>query len=211
MPLSFLAWAHTSTAPQATSQNHHQCGTAAISIRSEQQSVGKRSKVHGSRLVRSSVRWTFSATARFGSLRLLVICRGTFVPVRGWITVNGLCWDQTVVIRGMFAPVFISPLLYPERARLIIVFYFSSAILDGLRDFSSFDLPNGGMFCLHTDIIAARDTLARIRVMEKLGVHIALAHDATWMEEQSDAILLSLLDTKFLQDARTYLKDQKSF
>lgn len=59
-----------------------------------------------------------------------------------------------------------------------------------------FELPNGSTFCLHTDVNAAKDTLARLRTMEqKLGVHIALAHDTTWMkEEENYAVLHSLLD-----------------
>ncbi|KAJ5932831.1 hypothetical protein N7516_007320 [Penicillium verrucosum] len=73
-------------------------------------------------------------------------------------------------------------------------------------------MPDGSTFCLHTDVAAARDTLARIRVMEsELGVHVALAHDATWMEEGKNAVLLSLLDDKFRHDIRQSLTRQLPF
>ncbi|KAF3386208.1 3-hydroxyisobutyrate dehydrogenase [Penicillium rolfsii] len=87
----------------------------------------------------------------------------------------------------------------------------SRVIFDGLKDFGTFELPDGGVFCLHEDTTAARDTLARMRIMEELGVHIALAHDASWMEEENDAVLLSLLDKKFREDARMSLRSQKPF
>jgi hypothetical protein len=73
-------------------------------------------------------------------------------------------------------------------------------------------MPDGSTFCLHTDVSAARDTLARMRILEKeLGVHIALAHDATWMLEESNPVLLSLVDDKFRQDIRDSLRVQKPF
>lgn len=68
------------------------------------------------------------------------------------------------------------------------------------------------MACLHTDVTAAKDTLARIRLMEKeLGVHVALAHDATWMQEENDPVLLSLLDEKFTKDMRAAFPQQQPF
>lgn len=73
-------------------------------------------------------------------------------------------------------------------------------------------MPDGSTFCLHTDVGAARDTLARIRVMENvLGVHVALAHDATWMEQGKNGVLLSLLDDKFHDDIRNSLRRQQAF
>ncbi|KOS38868.1 hypothetical protein ACN38_g10297 [Penicillium nordicum] len=88
----------------------------------------------------------------------------------------------------------------------------SREILDGLKEFGTFEMPDGSTFCLHTDVAAARDTLARIRVMEsELGVHVALAHDATWMEEGKNAVLLSLLDDKFRHDIRQSLTRQLPF
>lgn len=48
---------------------------------------------------------------------------------------------------------------------------------------------------LHTDLAAAKETIAKIRALEKgYGFHVALAHDASWMKERSDSVLISLLD-----------------
>lgn len=56
------------------------------------------------------------------------------------------------------------------------------------------------------------DTLARMRILEKqMGVHVALAHDATWMENESSPVLLSLLDEAFRNDIRTALRSQEPF
>ncbi|KOC13435.1 hypothetical protein AFLA70_35g004521 [Aspergillus flavus AF70] len=85
------------------------------------------------------------------------------------------------------------------------------ALLDGTKEFGTFEL-NGNMACLHTDVTAAKDTLARIRLMEKeLGVHVALAHDPTWMQDESDPVLLSLLDEKFVKDMRAAFPQQQPF
>ncbi|KAL4865048.1 hypothetical protein BDV12DRAFT_211274 [Aspergillus spectabilis] len=88
----------------------------------------------------------------------------------------------------------------------------SRALLNGEKEFGMFKLPDENMFCLHMDIPAALDTLARIRVMEKeLGVHIALAHDSTWMESERDSVLLSLLDDRILENIRIALPQQQPF
>lgn len=51
-----------------------------------------------------------------------------------------------------------------------------------------------------------------MRVLEKeMGVHVALAHDATWMENESNPALLSLLDEAFRDDIRTALRSQEPF
>lgn len=48
---------------------------------------------------------------------------------------------------------------------------------------------------LHTDIHAAKDTISRIQILEKEhSVHVALAHDASWMKHGTDDVLMSLLD-----------------
>lgn len=48
---------------------------------------------------------------------------------------------------------------------------------------------------LHTDITSARDTMAKLRALETdYGAHIALAHDASWMKQGTDRVLMSLLD-----------------
>ena len=48
-------------------------------------------------------------------------------------------------------------------------------------------------------------------MMEGIGVHIALAHDATWMGSESNPVLLSLLDETFRDDIRTALRRQEPF
>jgi hypothetical protein len=56
---------------------------------------------------------------------------------------------------------------------------------------------------LHTDISAAKDTISRIRVLVKqFGVHVALAHDAAWLKEGTDEVLMSLLDESMKRAAR---------
>lgn len=73
-------------------------------------------------------------------------------------------------------------------------------------------MPDGKIFCLHTDIPAAKDTLSRVRVMEKdLNFHIALAHDYEWMKKKTDSALMSLLDEKFIQDIDASLDLEKPF
>lgn len=68
------------------------------------------------------------------------------------------------------------------------------------------------MACLHTDVTAAKDTLARIRLLKKeLGIHVALAHDATWMQKENDPVLFSLLDEKFIKDMRAAFPQQEPF
>jgi len=54
---------------------------------------------------------------------------------------------------------------------------------------------HGKTVSLHTDIDAAYDTMARVRAMEKKGVHVCLAHDYYWMQDGPlrDEILVSLL------------------
>ncbi|OJJ55817.1 hypothetical protein ASPSYDRAFT_48061 [Aspergillus sydowii CBS 593.65] len=87
----------------------------------------------------------------------------------------------------------------------------SRELFDGVKEFGTFKLPDGSTGCLHTDAAAARDTLARMRMMEEIRVHIALAHDATWMDSESNPVLLSLLDETFRDDIRTALRRQEPF
>ena len=50
---------------------------------------------------------------------------------------------------------------------------------------------------LHTDLTSATDTIAKIRQLEtNFGVHTALAHDASWLKQGTDQVLMSLLDSK---------------
>jgi hypothetical protein len=48
---------------------------------------------------------------------------------------------------------------------------------------------------LQQDIPAAHKAIDNIRKLQAdYGVHVALAHDATWMIEQTNSVLMSLLD-----------------
>ncbi|KAL3485033.1 hypothetical protein BJX62DRAFT_247908 [Aspergillus germanicus] len=87
----------------------------------------------------------------------------------------------------------------------------SRALLDGTKSFGTFDLPNGNRISLHTDADAAHNTLVRPRILKEMGMHIALAHDASWMEERTDEVLMSSLDERFCEDVRGALKRGKPF
>jgi hypothetical protein len=42
---------------------------------------------------------------------------------------------------------------------------------------------HGNTVSLHSDMPAAYDTMARVREMEKRGVHVCLAHDSYWSQD----------------------------
>lgn len=47
---------------------------------------------------------------------------------------------------------------------------------------------------LHKDLNAARETIEKIRLAEsKYGMHVALAHDESWLKSQDNPVLMSLL------------------
>ncbi|KAF4545863.1 uncharacterized protein LTHEOB_4515 [Lasiodiplodia theobromae] len=69
----------------------------------------------------------------------------------------------------------------------------SKKLLDGLCDFAVFESPTGQKMCLQHDIPAAKDTLRRIKEFQNMGAHVALAHDAEWMKEGSNQVLMTLL------------------
>ncbi|KAF1842780.1 Metallo-hydrolase/oxidoreductase [Cucurbitaria berberidis CBS 394.84] len=67
----------------------------------------------------------------------------------------------------------------------------SRELLDGKKEIAQF----GENMSLHTDLNAAKDTIAKIRTLERgCGLHVALAHDASWLKQGSDSVLMSLLD-----------------
>jgi hypothetical protein len=56
---------------------------------------------------------------------------------------------------------------------------------------------------LHTDLTAAKDTIAKIQMLEAdYGAHIALAHDASWLKKGTDKVLMSLLDDRMKRAAK---------
>ena len=81
-----------------------------------------------------------------------------------------------------------------------------SELYHGKHDFARFPLPGGNTGCLQADIPAAKDTLSRIRVLEQQhGVHVAFAHDNSWMLEGTDEVLMSLLSDELKHAAQNVL------
>jgi spermidine synthase len=70
--------------------------------------------------------------------------------------------------------------------------------LDGTCKIAEFHVPQAGKVTLHADLISARNTISKVRILEKeYGVRVILAHDVSWMreeEEEEDGVLISLLD-----------------
>jgi hypothetical protein len=85
----------------------------------------------------------------------------------------------------------------------VLIDVFIRALLDGREEFATFEYPDGSPGCLQWDVPAAKDTIARIKIMvQDMGVHVALAHDISWMMEDSNQMLLSLLDAPLLDATR---------
>lgn len=78
-------------------------------------------------------------------------------------------------------------------------------LLDGKQEIAEFPGPDADMVSLHTDLEAAHNTITKIRVLEKeFRVHTALAHDASWLKEGTNRVLMSLLD----DDLKAAAKDR---
>lgn len=77
-------------------------------------------------------------------------------------------------------------------------------ILDGTHEIAQFCVPpNSALVSLHADLDAAKDTISKLRILEKdFGFHVALAHDAEWMKNGSDQVLMGLLDATMQVAAR---------
>lgn len=74
---------------------------------------------------------------------------------------------------------------------------FYRALFDGVQEIAVWKQPDGSTGSLQADVCAAKDTIAKIRILEKdLNVHIAFAHDISWMREGNDKVLISLLDSE---------------
>lgn len=102
-------------------------------------------------------------------------------------TTNGLCLEAIVVTRGKPLPV----ISWMRDAKFL-----SRRIFDGLEQFAVWENPNGCSASLQADIPVAKDTIRRIKLMEKeLGCHVAFAHDTEWMKKGLDQTLMGMLDT----------------
>ena len=66
-------------------------------------------------------------------------------------------------------------------------------MFDGEKTFAVWDSMDGSKGCLHLDLPAAQDTVARLRAAEELGMRICMAHDANWMIAVKDEVLWSIL------------------
>ena len=65
----------------------------------------------------------------------------------------------------------------------------------------------GGLPRLHVDAVAAKETIRRLRALQKqLGAHMAFAHDSAWMLYEDDDTLMSLLDEDFVKFVKQRLK-----
>lgn len=103
---------------------------------------------------------------------------------------------------------------FSVRIALLPVFMSSADVIDnsdlynGVKDFAVFALPDGSKSCLQMDVNAAKDTISRIKILEKdHGAHIAFAHDISWALEgnNQDELLISCLSSELQQAARDRL------
>jgi hypothetical protein len=155
---------------------------------------GANYKAHGYHLVRLKELLTILATEAFGYYKHRVTWQGTYVPPQGQQEETGSFWAAIVVIQG-------SDHLLDNNAEQILTY--SRELLDGKYEISQFCVPGIGKMSLHSDIPAAKNTIAKIRILEKnFGFHVALAHDARWLKDGSDEVLMSLLDEHMKQAAR---------
>ncbi|KPM40122.1 hypothetical protein AK830_g6428 [Neonectria ditissima] len=74
----------------------------------------------------------------------------------------------------------------------------SRDIFQGRKDIAEVTLTDGSSFCLHEDVLAARHTIDRLReAVDDYGMHMAMTHDAEWIKEQKDEVLMSILHPFF--------------
>ncbi|KAH8732618.1 beta-lactamase-like protein [Phaeosphaeriaceae sp. PMI808] len=71
----------------------------------------------------------------------------------------------------------------------------SRELLDGKCEIAEFCIPTVGKTSLHADLLAAKNSISMVRILEKdYGVRTVLAHDASWIVDGTDEVLMSLLD-----------------
>lgn len=72
------------------------------------------------------------------------------------------------------------------------------SIFVGTREIATVKSPEGLRVCLHEDLNAAQTTISRLReAVDDYGMHIAMAHDADFIRDGSDEVLMSLLHPLF--------------
>jgi hypothetical protein len=70
------------------------------------------------------------------------------------------------------------------------------ALLSGEAEIALYENMEDGKMAafLHKDLDAARSTIEKMRIAQSdYGMHVALAHDESWMKSQQDPVLMSLL------------------
>jgi hypothetical protein len=124
---------------------------------------------------------TISEMDRFGSFKPLAICPGISFVAAVLAVANGSFLGAIVLIAGILRP--------ESRAN-------GRELLNGEVTIATWCV-HGKTVSLHTDMDAAYDTMARVREMEKRGVHVCLAHDLYWTQDGplKDETLLRLLNT----------------
>jgi len=86
----------------------------------------------------------------------------------------------------------------------------SRGLLEGKFDIGMFELPDGTKTSMHNDVAAARMTIKNLRLLEEeYGAHIALGHDATWMEKGTDETLMGMLSEELRDFARERLRKEE--
>jgi hypothetical protein len=168
---------------------------------SVQRKGGANCKVHGYHLVRLKELSTISVTEAFGYYKHRATWQGIYVPPQGQREETGSFWAVIVVIQGRDH-------LLDTNAEQVLTY--SRELLDGKYEISQFCVPGIGKMSLHSDIPAAKNTIAKIRILEKnFGFHVALAHDARWLKDGSDEVLMSLLDEHMKQAARERISNDE--
>lgn len=85
----------------------------------------------------------------------------------------------------------------------------SRELLNGEHEIAEFCVPHVGKMTLHSDLTAARSTIAKVRILEQTyGIRTVLAHDASWIREGRDTALLSLLDQNMLQARQRIIRGE---
>lgn len=188
---AILALAQRTFALPAISKTPHRNGMVVSLTQRRQQKLGESSKGLGRPLAPSKRQWTSSATAVCLSYRPLVICQEISARRPTSARECGFSSVATAAIQGKSA----------SSASGKAAHALDREILDGKCEIAVFTLPNGMKMSLQADIPAAKDTINRIRELEQLGVHIALAHDAQWIKKGSDHVLMGMFDEKIKQTA----------
>jgi hypothetical protein len=77
-------------------------------------------------------------------------------------------------------------------------------LFDGIHEIAEWHDSDGNRGSLQSDISAANNTIAKMRLMERqLGAHIAFAHDISWIKTGTDKVLMALLSKEIKETVQT--------